>query len=206
MYRRGIAAGLTCLALAGTLSGCFNGYQAQTTAQQQGGEVASVDVEDIQGRGLIWVRDPKTPDTAYLSGTVLLAQNGQPDELLSVVAEPGGDAALTDAPVPIEPSMPVRIGFNGTHFARVSGVPDEPSPFLNTTLEFKNAGTVEVSVLVVPGVGPYAQVVTDSKKGAFAGALGAESPAASPAESGSPTASVSATPATEASAEATPAG
>ncbi|MDQ1249867.1 MAG: hypothetical protein QG597_4244 [Actinomycetota bacterium] len=196
MYRRGIAAGLTCLALAGTLSGCFNGYQAQTTAQQQGGEVASFDSGDVQGRGLIWVRDPAKPDTAYFSGTMLLVQNGQPDELLSVSAAPGGDAALTGAPVKIEPSLPVRIGFNGTHFASVGSVPDEPSPFLNTTLEFKNAGKVDVSVLVVPGVGPYADVVKASKSGSEDGEATA-SESASPTTSGSPSAAAEA-PAAEA--------
>jgi hypothetical protein len=204
VYRRGIAAGLTCLALAGTLSGCFNGYQAQTTLQQQGGEVASLNAEDVQGRGLIWVRDPREPDTAYFSGTMLVVQNGQPDELVSISAEPGGDGALTDAPVKIEPSLPVRIGFNGEHFARVTGVPDEPSPFLNTTLEFKNAGRVEVSVLVVPGVGPYADVVSASKKGALANAADGASPEAIASESASAPASEAASPAAEA--EATPAG
>ena len=63
-YRRGIAAGLTALALAGGLAGCFNGYQAQTTSQGEGGEVASANVGDVQLRGVIWVRDPAAPQTA----------------------------------------------------------------------------------------------------------------------------------------------
>lgn len=191
LNRRGIAAGLTCLALAGTLSGCWNGYQAQTSAQAQGGEVASADVGDISLRGLIWVRDPKAPDTAYFSGTMITTS---PDELLSISAEPGGNATVSGAPIRVLPVEPARIGFNADASASVTGVPDEPSPFLNTTLTFKNAGTVTVSVLVVPGEGPYAEVVTGSKD---AGASAEASASASPSEStseGEASASPSATP------------
>jgi hypothetical protein len=161
--RRGIAAGFAGLALAATtLTGCWNGYQAQTTAQTQGGEVASANVGDVQARGLIWVR---APDNAYFSGTMLIAPAGQPDELVSITAEPGGDAGLTGSPVPVTEQEPARVGFNGQNFATVSGVPNSPSPFLNTTLTFANAGSVSVSVLVVPAEGAYADVVKQSKKG-----------------------------------------
>jgi hypothetical protein len=149
----------------GTLTGCWTGYQAQTTMQQQGGEVGSADAENLAIRGMVWVRDPKEPDTAYFSGTVVAAEASQPDELLSISAEPGGDAGLTSTPIQVAPRLPVRIGFNGEFFASVSGVPDSPSPFLLTTLEFRDAGTVTTSVLVVPSAGTYAQVVTDSKRG-----------------------------------------
>jgi hypothetical protein len=149
----------------GTLTGCWTGYQAQTTMQRQGGEVASADGEDVAVRGMVWVRDPKEPDTAYFSGTVVAAEASQPDELLSISAEPGGDAGLTSTPIEVAPRLPVRIGFNGEFFASVSGVPDSPSPFLLTTLEFRDAGSVTTSVLVVPGTGPHAQVVTDSRRG-----------------------------------------
>lgn len=182
MNRRGIAAGFAGLALAATtLTGCWNGYQAQTTAQTQGGEVASANVGDVQARGLIWVRDPDAPEKAYFSGTMLIAPAGQPDELVSISAEPGGDAGLTGTPVPITEQAPVRVGFNGTNFASVTGVPDSPSPFLTTTLTFAKAGSVQVSVLVVPGEGPYADVVKQSTKGLAdegAGDEGGATPAA----------------------------
>lgn len=183
MHRRALAAGLSGLVLMGTLTGCWNGVQAQTTTQEQGGEVASADADTIAVRGMVWVRDPKDPDTAYFSGTVLAADGSEPDELLGINAEPGGDAGLTSAPVEVVPRLPVRLGFNGEFFASVDGVPDSPSPFLLTTMEFRDAGSVTTSVLVVPGTGPYAQVVSDSKRGLAAEDRAATaSPTAEPEE------------------------
>lgn len=196
MHRRGIAAGLSGLVLMGTLTGCWNGYQAQTTAQAEGGQVASANAGDVQARGMVWVRDPENPDTAYFSGTMLVAEGGQPDQLLSVSAEPGGDAGLTGAPLDVAPRLPIRVGFNGDAFASVDEVPDSPSPFLLTTLEFRDAGSMTVSVLVVPGVGPYRDVVTQSQR-----ELGTDEDSASP----SPTESASPSPTTSPTTEPAPA-
>lgn len=202
-YRRGIAAGLTALALAGGLAGCFNGYQAQTTSQGEGGEVASANVGDVQLRGVIWVRDPAAPQTAYLSGTMLVTNGGQPDELVSVTADPGGKVTLNSSPIPVTQLEPVRIGFNGSHTGSISGVPDAPSPFLTTTFEFAKAGKVSVPVLVVPGVGTYADVVAQSKGGgASASASGEASTTAEPSSSASPASSAASS---AASASETPA-
>ncbi|TXH52314.1 MAG: hypothetical protein E6Q93_20810 [Burkholderiaceae bacterium] len=186
MYRRGIAAGLTCLALAGGLSGCFNGYQAQTTAQAEGGDVASANVGDVSARGLIWVRDPADKSKAYLSGTFLVADGGQPDELTKITTVPEGTVAITGAPLALEVNSPVQVGYNSDKSATVTGITLEPSQFISTTLVFKNAGSTTVSVLVVPPEGKYAKVA-----GGAAGASPEASTSASPeastsAESQSP--------------------
>ena len=214
MYRRGIAAAALGMALAMGLSGCFNGYQAQTSSQSEGGDVASGNVGDIALRGLIWVvpaaeaaeqavegmtegtegaaeagaegdamaaATTPTATEAFLSGTIVLADNGQPDKLVSIEV-PEGKVALAGEPADLKPGVPVLVGFNGTSFATLTAPEVPGSGFIPTVFTFENAGEVEVDVFIVPGVGAYANVVKDSR-------------AAAPAET-------AATPA----AEATPAG
>lgn len=188
MYRRGIAAGLTCLALTAGLAGCFNGYQAQTTAQTEGGDVASANVGDVSARGLIWVRDATDKSKAYLSGTFLVADGGQPDELTKITTVPEGTVAITGAPVALEVNKPVQIGYNSDKSAVVTGVTLEPSQFISTTFEFKNAGATTVSVLVVPPEGKYAKVAGGGASAAASGAASAVASAVASAEAQSPSA------------------
>lgn len=171
MYRP-IVAGIAGVTLALGLTGCFNGYQAQTSTQGEGGNVAGANVGDVQLRGLVWVTDPDTAEgdapatTAYLSGTVVIGTAGLPDELVAIEV-PEGTVALSGEPVVVEPeSSAVRIGFNGAAFAKATGVEVPASSFVPTVFTFKNAGDIEVDVLTVPGVGTYAQVVKDSRAGA----------------------------------------
>lgn len=206
MYRRGIATAALGLALAMGLSGCFNGYQAQTSTQSEGGEVASANVGDIQLRGLIWVVPAaeaakqvvegeegappaeQTASEAYLSGTMVLTTDGEPDTLVSIEV-PEGTVTLGGEPVELEPNVPAVIGFNGTSFANLTGGDIPGSGFITTTFNFQNAGEVTVDILSVPGVGAYAEVVEQSR----AAAPAAE--ATTPEEAASPAAEPAATPA-----------
>lgn len=198
------------LALSVSLTGCWNGYQALTTQQSTGGEVAEVNVGDVQARGLIWVQDPADPKSAYMSGTFLVPTGGQADELTAVRTDPKGEVAISGGPVALEPgaSKPVQIGYNSSISAKLSGAELPQSAFVATTLVFKTAGEVTVPVLLVPATGPYAKAIPN---GAASGEAGAEatpgaSGEASPGASGeaSPAASGEASPA-EASPAATPA-
>ena len=203
MYRRGIATAALGLALAMGLSGCFNGYQAQTSTQSEGGEVASANVGDIQLRGLIWVvpadeaakevaegaegapASEQTASEAYLSGTMVLTTDGEPDTLVSIEV-PEGTVTLGGEPVELTPNVPAAVGFNGTSFASLTGGDIPGSGFITTTFNFENAGEVSVDILTVPGVGVYADVVEQSRAAAPAaeGASpeGATSPAGETAE------------------------
>lgn len=171
MYRP-IVAGVGGVALAVSLSGCFNGYQSQTSTQGEGGNVAGANVGDVQLRGLIWVTDPSTAEgdapatSAYLSGTAVVGTGGAPDELLSIEV-PEGTVELSGDPVVVAAGEPaVLIGYNGTAFATATGVEIPSSGFVPTVFTFKNAGDVEVDVFTVPGVGSYAKVVKDSQAAA----------------------------------------
>ena len=180
------------------LSGCFNGYQAQTSTQSEGGEVASANVGDIQLRGLIWVvpaaaeaataaNAEETASEAYLSGTMVVTTDGEPDRLVSIEV-PEGSVALSGDPVDLLPGVPAAIGFNGTSFASLSGGAIPSSGFTTTTFNFENAGAVEVDIVSVPGVGAYATVVKQSREAAGSAT---ENPAGEEATepAGSPTAS-----------------
>lgn len=190
MYRRGIAAGALGIALAVGLTGCFNGYQAQTSTQSEGGQVASANIGDIQLRGLLWVVPPAEegaePATeAYLTGTMVVTNDGQPDTLTKITVEPQGDVALSGEPVELEPNVAATIGFNASSFATLTGAEVPSAGFIPTVFTFANAGSVPVDVLTVPGVGVYADVVKESRAGAPAAeeaAAGEQtSPAAEPA-------------------------
>lgn len=193
MYRRGIAAAALGMALAMGLSGCFNGYQSQTSTQSEGGEVASANVGDIQLRGLIWVVPVAegaaaaaegaegTASEAFLSGTMVVTTDGEPDTLVSIEV-PEGTVTLAGEPVTLEPNVPAAIGFNGSSFASLTGGAIPGSGFVPTTFNFENAGEVEVDILSVPGVGVYADVVKQSR----AAAPAAEE-AGAPAEEAAPT-------------------
>ena len=201
MYRRGIATAALGLALAMGLSGCFNGYQAQTSTQSEGGEVASAEVGDIQLRGLIWVvpaaeaaeevaegeegapAAEQTASEAYLSGTMVLTADGQPDTLVSIEV-PEGTVTLSGDPVELAPEVPAAIGFNGTSFASLTGGEIPGSGFITTTFNFENAGEVSVGILTVPGVGAYADVVEQSRAAAPAAEGATREEAASPAPGG----------------------
>lgn len=165
-----IVAGITSLTLAVGLTGCFNGYRAQTSIQGNSGNVASANVCDVQLRGLVWVIDPKAADgeapatTAYLSGTAVVSSGGQADELLAIEVLPSGTVTLSGDSVAPSAGSPARIGFNGDSFAVASDVEIRQSAFVPTVFKFQNAGDVEVGVLAVPGVGPYADVIRASTR------------------------------------------
>lgn len=184
MYRRGIAAGALGIALAVGLTGCFNGYQAQTSTQTEGGEVASANIGDIQVRGLLWVVPPAEegaePATeAYLTGTMVVTTDGQPDTLTKVTVEPQGEVTLSGDPVELVPGEPATVGFNSSSFATLTGAEIPSSGFVPTVLTFANAGSVPVDILTVPGVGVYADVVKQSQAAAPAAPEAAvETPAA----------------------------
>ena len=181
------------------LSGCFNGYQAQTSTQTEGGEVASANVGDIQLRGLIWVvpvaagaasaeNAEETASEAYLSGTMVVTRDGEPDTLVSIEV-PEGTVTLAGEPVELLPNVPAAIGFNGESFAALSGGSIPSSGFLPTTFNFQNAGAVDVDILSVPGVGVYADVVKQSRAAVPAAPEEAATPAGEPAPATSPAAS-----------------
>ena len=121
------------------------------------------------------MRDPADKSKAYLSGTFLVADGGQPDELTKITTVPEGTVAITGAPARPEVNSPVQVGYNSDKSATVTGITLEPSQFISTTLVFKNAGSTTVSVLVVPPEGKYAKVA-----GGAAGASAEASTSASP--------------------------
>ncbi len=155
MHRRRIAAAVLAAALIPALSGCFNGYNALTTTQQEGGQVASANIGDIQIRGLVWVRDMAAPQNLTMSASFVLS-SAEPDELVAVTTVPNTFAVgITNGRLLLEPGSENRVGFNSGNFVNLYGNIAEPSAFISTTLKFKRAGQVTLPVLIVPNTGVY---------------------------------------------------
>ncbi len=189
MHRRRFAAVVVAAAMSVSLAGCWNGYAAQTTKQQEGGNSTNADVGNVQIRGLQWVRDAAAPANLYLSGTFVSAQSSGPDKLVAISAEPTG--SVTGAlPADFDASKPAKFGGADGKVATLTGASTAPasaSSFINTTLTFEKAGVTTVQVLVVPGVGVYASVAPAGAPSASASASSApaspvaSAPAATPA-------------------------
>ena len=177
MLRRHFAAIAVVVALPLALTGCFNGYTAQTTAQTQGGDTVSVNAGDMAVRGLIWVRDVKNPTVVSMSATFVLPVTGTEDELVSVTTEPNGTATITGGPV-VLPGGTANVGFNSEAAVTLYAADPPQSDFLNTTLTFRKAGAVSAQVLVVPAEGQYAKVTPPADP-----AKGSATPSASPSVS-----------------------
>jgi hypothetical protein len=155
VHRRRIAAAVLAAALIPALSGCFNGYNALTTSQQEGGQVASANIGDIQIRGLVWVRDMAAPQNLTMSASFILS-SPEPDELVAVTTVPNTFAVgITNGRLLLEPGSENRVGYNSANFVNLYGNIAEPSAFISTTLKFKRAGQVTVPVLIVPNTGNY---------------------------------------------------
>lgn len=155
MHRRRIAAAVLAAALIPALSGCFNGYNALTTTQQEGGQVASANVGDVQIRGLVWVRDMAAPQNLTMSASFILSSS-EPDELVAVTTVPNTFAVgITNGRLLLEPGSENRVGYNSSNFVNLYGNIAEPSAFISTTLKFKRAGQVTLPVLIVPNTGNY---------------------------------------------------
>jgi len=198
VLRRHLAAVAVAVALPLTLTGCFNGYNAQTTAQTEGGDTVSANAGDVAIRGLIWVRDIKDPALVSMSATFVLPRTGTQDELIAVTTDPNGEATITGGPVVVEPGGTANVGFNSQAAVTLSAAGMAESDFLNTTLTFRNAGSVSLQVLVVPATGTYAKVTPPVE---FIPNRASPSASAAPAESASPSASPSPTGSTSPAAE-----
>lgn len=195
MLRRRIAVVVTAAVIPFTLTACFNGVNAQTTAQTEGGNVMSANVENVQARGLIWVRSATDANVLSLSGTVSTSVGTPADELVSVIVEPGPvQATITGGPITAPAGGATQFGFNSDIYVTLQDAGVGQSDFVNTTLVFRNAGTVTVPVLVVPQTGPYAKVTPPASLVSTASASPAVSPSPTESAAASPTAAAEASP------------
>jgi hypothetical protein len=157
---RRVAAVATAAILLPSLSGCWSGFDSQTSQQanQAVGNGASLATGDVEILGATWVRNTANPSEATLVAT-FVNSGDTPDRLTKVEVQPTSPTGITAGAVEILPGDSVRSGFWSTTFINAFQLNVFPSTFVPTTFTFENAGTVTGDVMTVPNTGQYAGVV-----------------------------------------------
>lgn len=151
-----LAAGL--LVASPVLSGCFSGPAATTTVQstQNSGNGTDANVGDLAIENVTVVLGPDGSGSATLIGSVF--NNGSADDTLVDVTVNGTPAVITPGAEKIPAGGSATYGYDGTNYINSYTFEAEPSAYVPVTMQFANAGVVEMSVLSVPATGIYAGI------------------------------------------------
>ena len=157
--RRRLVAIATAAVLLPSLSGCWAGFDAQTSMQanQAVGNGANMSTGDIEIRGATWVRNTANPAEATLTAT-FVNNSDVPDKLVKVEIEPPSPMGITGEELEVPVIGSLRTGYWSPNFINAFGVQAFPSTFVTTTFTFENAGTVTGDVFTTPNTGQYAGV------------------------------------------------
>ena len=158
--RRRLAAVAAAAVLVPSLSGCWAGFDAQTSMQanQAVGNGTNMSTGDMEIRGATWVRNVANPEEATLVAT-FVNNADLPDKLVKVDVEPTSPMGITAGAIDIPTVGSVRTGYWSPNFVNAFRLQAFPSTFVPTTLTFQNAGTVTADVIAVPNTGQYQGVV-----------------------------------------------
>lgn len=161
---RRIAAVAAAALMIPSLSGCWSGFDAQTSQQanQAVGNGANLSTGDIQIRGATWVRNSVNPAEATLVAT-FINDGDAPDRLVKVEVQPTSPTGITAGAVEIGPTGSVRTGYWSPDFVNAFQLQALPSTFVPTTFTFERAGTVTGDIMTVPNTGQYEGVVVSVK-------------------------------------------
>jgi hypothetical protein len=157
---RRLAAVAAAAVLVPSLSGCWAGFDAQTSVQanQAVGNGASLSTGDMQILGATWVRNVDNASEATLVAT-FVNDSDVPDKLVKVEVQPAAQVGITGAELEVPVDGSLRVGYWSPNFINVFGLQAFPSTFVPTTFTFENAGTVTGDVLAMPNEGQYSGVV-----------------------------------------------
>lgn len=155
-HRRASALLATGLLLASpVLTGCFSGKAATTTVQStmNSGNGTDANVGDLAIENATIVLGPEGSGSATLIGSVF--NNGAQDDMLVDVTINGTPAVVTPGAEKIPAGSNATYGYDSMKFINSYTFDAEPSAYVPVTLQFANAGVVEMSVLSVPATGIY---------------------------------------------------
>jgi copper(I)-binding protein len=195
--RRARLAVVTAFVVA-TLVGCGTGFDAQTSLVD-GPEGTQAEVGDILVRNALFVAASDDNSTGAL--VVGLVNHGAQADALTEIRV-GDGATTTESTLPatgleLPPGELVSIGSTTgpSVLARTEPPVLAPGNFVELTLGFRNAGSIQVSVTVQDRVGPYATVPASP----FPTETATPSPTQSPGATGSPSPTPTETPSPTAS-------
>ena len=140
--------------LTATLSGCYSGFGATTTMQSQmnSGNGVQVKVGTLRVENATLVQAPEGATGATLLMTVF-NEGPVPDELTTVLVD--GVAATPGDPIALSPGGSVAFAFNSETWRNACSLEAMAGSYVPVTLEFRDAGIVQTSLLVVPNAGYY---------------------------------------------------
>lgn len=157
------ALAIVTLAVTPMLAGCFSGPAATTTVQsgQNSGNGQSAKAGDLSVENATLVLGEN--GSATLIGSVFNA-GGQDDRILAVTIN-GTPAVVTPGSELIPANGGINYGYDGTHYINTYTLQVEPSAFVPVTMQFQNAGSVEMSVMTVPPTGIYEGIAPNPSMG-----------------------------------------
>lgn len=140
-------------------AGCYQGFNSTVNDQGPSGNGTDVtvppEVGTIKVQNATLVADPADPTVAGLIMTII-NEGDSDDSLLSAELASGG-AGATEGPVVVPAGRSVKVGGpDGQSAIAFTGLTVPTGSYAGITLTFRSAGSAVATVLVVPGVGYYA--------------------------------------------------
>lgn len=157
MRSRVVAAAAASLLAVLPTAGCYQG--AEGTVNSQGpsgnGQHFSVPPEEgtVQVQAATLVADAADPARASLVMT--LVNDGASADALVGVTVGSGVSGATGTPIAVGPGEAVAVGSPGAPAVTVAGVTAPEGSYETVRLTFRDAGSAEAQLLVVPAVGYY---------------------------------------------------
>ena len=142
------------------LSGCQAGKTAQMTQAYNPVDGRNVNIPADAGYGDTYVGIRNVVVVAIASDASLVAtfvnNTAEPQELSSITL--GGTPLEVSEPVQLEPGDTASLGFGGNPTATTAGLDAQVGDWVDLTMAFSSAGSVELQVLVVPYGDQYAPI------------------------------------------------
>lgn len=136
------------------MSGCYSGFGATTTMQSQmnsgNGVQARVGAIRVENATLVQAPEGARGATLLMS---LFNDGVAADELSTILID--NAAATPSEPVPLKAGSSVAFAFNSDKWRNACSLEAAAGTYVPVTLQFRDAGVVQVSLLVVPNAGYY---------------------------------------------------
>jgi hypothetical protein len=156
MRSRTAAALAACLLAVLPTAGCYQGFDDTVNTQGPTGNGTDFLVgEDLKVQDATLVVDPEKPSNGNLIMTII--NEGEVDDaLVSATIESAGNGA-TEGPIEVRAGTAVKVGGpGGAPGVAFIGLTEPPGSYATVTVQFRNAGSEQVDVVVVPATDYYA--------------------------------------------------
>ncbi|HVQ18647.1 MAG TPA: hypothetical protein VMT27_06380 [Actinomycetes bacterium] len=141
------------LVAAASLSACQAGQAAQTNKDYQPVDGRNVNVPSGAAfdEPYLAVRDALVIGVNHVGSLIVTVVNNSAEtDTLESVTISGDVATLSSGPIPIRPNETIHLGFGDNPTASIDTLKAKPGDWVDLTMNFTNAGSTELQVLVLP--------------------------------------------------------